>query len=243
MKRNASPFLPRSGEAFLQSHFPTIDARCRGLGIDISKQPIPVCRGHYTCGGVVTDCGAAPTWRAWYAVGETGAPAARRQPPGQQLRCSNASWSGRRAPSTSWSKSKASHARCRPGTRAASRTPTSGRDLAQLDELRLTMWNYVGIVRTTGGWSGRSTHPPAARETDEYYCQLPCFADLLGTAQPAGMRRHDRAIGPETAREPRPALQRDYPQTLPGACDHPGAAEPDVAQGVDLTRARPALVA
>jgi L-aspartate oxidase len=60
MKRNGLDHVwldaTELGLEFLRSHFPTIEARCRALGIDISKQPIPVVpAAHYTCGGVVTD--------------------------------------------------------------------------------------------------------------------------------------------------------------------------------------------
>lgn len=43
---------------FLHEHFPNILARCAELGIDITKEPIPVVpAAHYTCGGLVTDLG------------------------------------------------------------------------------------------------------------------------------------------------------------------------------------------
>ena len=57
---------------FLQEHFPTIYARCLSLGINISKEPIPVVpAAHYTCGGVVADLHARTDVESLYAVGET----------------------------------------------------------------------------------------------------------------------------------------------------------------------------
>src|SRR5476649_2099576 len=57
---------------FLQEHFPTIYARCLSLGINISKEPIPVVpAAHYTCGGVVADLHARTDVGNLYAVGET----------------------------------------------------------------------------------------------------------------------------------------------------------------------------
>jgi L-aspartate oxidase len=50
---------------FLQQHFPTIYAKCLELGIDITREPIPVVpTAHYTCGGVVTDPGRRTSFTA-----------------------------------------------------------------------------------------------------------------------------------------------------------------------------------
>ena len=57
---------------FILAHFPNIHARCLELGIDITREPIPVVpAAHYTCGGIHTDLSARTDVAGLYAVGET----------------------------------------------------------------------------------------------------------------------------------------------------------------------------
>ncbi|MEI8385920.1 MAG: L-aspartate oxidase, partial [Nitrosomonadaceae bacterium] len=64
--------ISHKSEDFLREHFPNIYARCLELGIDITKQPIPVVpAAHYTCGGIVTDLDGKTNLGNLYAIGET----------------------------------------------------------------------------------------------------------------------------------------------------------------------------
>ena len=52
-------------------HFPNIHAKCLGIGIDVSKDMIPVSpAAHYSCGGVKTDEWARTSIKNLYAAGE-----------------------------------------------------------------------------------------------------------------------------------------------------------------------------
>jgi L-aspartate oxidase len=55
----------------LKDHFPNISEKCKSLGIDITKDPIPVIpAAHYMCGGIKVDENGASTINQLYAVGE-----------------------------------------------------------------------------------------------------------------------------------------------------------------------------
>jgi len=136
---------------FIKSHFPTIYARCLALGIDITKEWIPVVpAAHYSCGGVMTDLSGQTDLAHLYAIGETaytGLHGANRLASNSLLEC------------LVFGDAVAKHI-------LHSKVDSSTFDLPYWDESRVTdadeeilithtwnelrrfMWNYVGIVRT-----------------------------------------------------------------------------------------------
>ena len=136
---------------FIKSQFPTIYARCLELGIDITKEWIPVVpAAHYSCGGVMTNLAGQSDLAHLYAIGETaytGLHGANRLASNSLLEC------------LVFGEAVAKHI-------LQSKVDTTSFELPHWDESRVTdadeeilithtwnelrrfMWNYVGIVRT-----------------------------------------------------------------------------------------------
>ncbi len=139
---------------FLQAHFPTIDARCLELGIDMRRQPIPVVpAAHYLCGGVQVDLQGCTSIAGLYAIGETSCTG---------LHGANRLASNSLLEAAVYAERAAIHARTYIEQRDARdldvpawETGTAQDPDEQVvvtqswDEIRQLMWNYVGIVRTT----------------------------------------------------------------------------------------------
>jgi L-aspartate oxidase len=206
------------GEAFLKSHFPTIHARCLQLGIDIARQPIPVVpAAHYTCGGVVTDLDGRTDLPGLYAVGETtytGLHGANRLASNSLLECVVVG---------TCCAERILQSELPPAEKVPDWDESQVEDADEQvviahnwDELRLMMWNYVGIVRTTKRLE-RALHriDLLKLEIDEYYANFRVGRDLLELrnlvecaeliVRSALSRHESRGLH----------YSRDYPRTLP----------------------------
>jgi L-aspartate oxidase len=169
---------------FLIGHFPTIYRRLMALGIDPTKQPIPVVpAAHYTCGGVVVDLDGRTDLTGLYGIGEesqTGLQGAKRMASNSLLEC------------LVFGQAAAQHIAANLGT------PLDPGRVRKWDESRVThsdemvvvthnwaelrrfMWDYVGIVRTDKRLD-RAAHRVALLkgEIAEYYGNFRVTADLL----------------------------------------------------------------
>ena len=145
--------ITHESEAFIQEHFPTLYKYLLDLGIDITKEMIPVVpAAHYTCGGVIVDENSQTDIAGLYAIGETsytGLHGANRMASNSLLEC------------FVYGMASAKHIQSQFNPQDGIKSVPTWDDsqvtnpdedvviLQNWDELRQTMWNYVGIVRTT----------------------------------------------------------------------------------------------
>lgn len=205
---------------FLTSHFPNIHARCLELGIDITRQPIPVVpAAHYSCGGVVTDLTARTDVANLYVVGEsacTGLHGANRLASNSLLEC------------VVFAEAAAQEILKQPGQSLPtppdwdeSRVTDADEEIVishNWDELRRFMWDYVGIVRTTKRLQ-RAQHRIRLlmREINEFYANFRVSNDLVELRNLVVAA--DLIIRCALQRKESRGLHRslDYPETLPVA--------------------------
>jgi len=171
------------GDATITSHFPNIHERLMAIGLDMRKQPIPVVpAAHYVCGGVKTDIAGRTSVDSLYVIGEsacTGLHGANRLASNSLLEC------------------LVMAEFCTDAITAAGNTPQnttlpvwddSGTvpeiERVQIkqnwDEIRATMSNYVGIVRSNERLRRARRRLNLIREEiASYYWQYPISRDLV----------------------------------------------------------------
>jgi len=171
---------------FIVKHFPTIYRRCLLLGIDISHQHIPIVpAAHYSCGGVMIDNHGQTDIDGLYAIGEvsyTGLHGANRLASNSLLECVVYAHACAKdiinrlpfykehkfADIPDWDDSQVENS-----------------DEAVViqhnwHELRLFMWDYVGIVRTDKRLERALNRVQLLqKEIDEYYSNFKVSNNLL----------------------------------------------------------------
>jgi L-aspartate oxidase len=210
--------ISHKGEAFIRNHFPNIHARCLELGIDITREPIPVVpAAHYTCGGIISDLHGRTDIDGLYVAGEascTGLHGANRLASNSLLEC------------LVFAEAAVNDILSRPSEALPalphwdeSRVTDADEEVVishNWDELRRFMWDYVGIVRTTKRLK-RAKHRIGLlmREIDEFYANFRVSHDLIELrnlvvtadliVRCAMLRKESRGLH----------YSRDYPDSLP----------------------------
>ena len=169
---------------FVREHFPMINEKLTGLGIDMTSGPIPVVPAqHYTCGGVMIDLQGRTDLPGLYAVGEcteSGLHGANRLASNSLLECFVFGEAAAADILANWSDFEKA-----PRVRSwdSSRVSDSDEEVVikqNWTELRRFMWNYVGIVRTTKRLE-RAQHRIRLLEEEvaEYYRHFRVGTDLI----------------------------------------------------------------
>jgi L-aspartate oxidase len=231
IKRTGGPcvFLDISHQDrdFIIQRFPNIYETCLRVGIDATKEPIPVVpAAHYQCGGVRTDINGASSILGLYAVGEvacTGLHGANRLASNSLL---EGAVVARRAvdhvlQALPLGGKDANHIRL-PEWESG-----DAMDVDELvvifhnwDEIRRLMWDYVSIVRTSKRLQRAATRLRNLQmEVQEFYwnfkicTELLELRNLLDTAslmvESAMRRRESRGLH----------YTLDYPSPLPGPAE------------------------
>lgn len=178
--------ISHRGADFIKDHFPNIYGTCLSVGIDITKEPMPVVpAAHYQCGGILTDMDARTNIRNLYALGEvscTGLHGANRLASNSLL---EALVMADRAVVTVQESLEFRKSKPFPvvpdwdpgGAEASDEAVVIAHNW---DEIRRCMWNYVGIVRSTSRLERARRRLKLIREEiEDYYWHYTITSDLI----------------------------------------------------------------
>lgn len=209
---------------FVKGHFPNIYEKLMGLGIDMTKEPIPVVPAqHYTCGGILIDLAGRADLPGLYAAGESsesGLHGANRLASNSLLECFVFGDAAARDIAEHWDSMPAPPA-IRPWDE--SRVTDSDEEVVikqTWTEIRRFMWNYVGIVRTTKRLERAQHRIDLLRgEVEEYYGNFRVTQDLIELRNLIEVA--DLIVRSALARKESRGLHfiTDYPDLLPEAED------------------------
>jgi len=179
MKKSGAPHvwldISHKSQEYLQERFPMIYQTCLEEGIDISKDWIPVVpAAHYLCGGVVTNLNAETSLPGLYACGEaacTGLHGANRLASNSLLEALVMARNGAKSV-VNYLKQEQAPVPELPAWVDGEVQDSDERVVLthNWDELRRTMWDYVGIVRSTKRLErARMRIANLEREIHDYY--------------------------------------------------------------------------
>jgi L-aspartate oxidase len=191
MKRSGAPcvFLDITARDpdFVRNRFPKIHDTCLSLGLDITREPIPVVpAAHYQCGGLLVDTWSRTSLPGLYAIGEvacTGLHGANRLASNSLLEAlvmadraaAAAREDARLAPAPQgegpavWPTGRLGHA-----------PPEAVLITHSWDEIRRFMWNYVGLVRSDHRLAMAAARLRLVKaEIEEFFRNFEVDADLV----------------------------------------------------------------
>jgi L-aspartate oxidase len=202
----------------IEAHFPTVQARCQALGIDMAVERIPVVpAAHYTCGGVIVDQFGATDLPGLYVIGETactGLHGANRMASNSLLECFVYALSAAKHIENNYLKKNSNNL----PRWDDSRVRVSDEAIVikhSWQALRRLMWDYVGIVRTNRRLKRAANHLKVLeQEVDDYYSSFTITKELLELRNLTLVSR----LMVECARERKESrglhYNSDYPDTL-----------------------------
>jgi L-aspartate oxidase len=179
MKRDGAPHVLLDATQVAKGHFaerfPHIHATCLKAGFDLTKEPAPVVpAAHYLCGGVATDLRGQTSLAGLFAVGEvacTGLHGANRLASNSLLEAVVLAHDGAAAAHDEIIAKRDATTPLPAWIDGSAGDPDERVVLTHnWDELRRTMWDYVGIVRSTKRLQrARTRIGTLSDEVREYY--------------------------------------------------------------------------